>query len=438
MKKRILFAGIAAVCLSAAPAAAMLQSDFVNLCREGSPSEVALALQTGKVSAASAVQGVTPLMAAASSRGDAASTEKIRQLIRAGAEVNAADRAGMTALMYAARFSDKPGVIRALIDAGADVNARDRHGWTPLSHAAAKNYKPEIVMELVDAGSDVNVRDHQNVTPLMLAFRGGVSKATVTALLDSGADPALKDRKGRTAADYFRHSPLKNDADVAQALKAPPAIHPVDPPRFAAVCRFGTLQRLQSLIAAGTDPTTTVDGLTPLMWAALDNADPAVLKALLDAGADMDASDPEGRTALMYAAQNSAAAMKVLLDAGARFDSVDKNGRTALDYAQENTRIAQTDLLPLKRALETVNRVRAEGGKQLEAEKKARAAEAAKSAEELKNAQNEATDLRAQLEAEKEARAAEAAKSAGALKAAQDKAEELEKKLTAAETKKEN
>ena len=470
MKRKILFAGIAALLVTAGTAQAMLQSDFVELCRLGTPSEVALALQTGKVSAAAPVQGVTPLMAAASSRGEAASADKIRQLLNSGARVNDTDRTGMTALMYAARLSARADVLRALIDAGADVNARDRRGWTALSHAAAKNYNPGAVMELIDAGADVNVPDRQNVTPLMLAFRGGVGRSTVLALLDSGADASLKDRSGRTAADYFARSPLKNDAELAQALKETPAIRPVEPARFAAVCRFGTLQRLKSLIEAGTDPMITVDGLTPLMWAARDNSDASVLKVLLRAGLDVNARDPEGRTALMYAAQNSGSMLKTMIEAGARIDDEDSKGRTAYDYARESGKIPENELLPLKNSAEALNRVRAEGEKQLQAEKSARAADAAKAAETEKalqakideltaefNAekQGRAADaakaaetgktlqakidgLTAELDAEKQGRAADAAKAAGEVKALQDRAAELEKQLAAAETKKEN
>ena len=404
MKYRVFPAGTIGVLVAVAAACAMPQREFVSLCRDGSLSEVSLALQSGDVSPIQPAGGVTPLMAAASARGNAASTEKIRCLVDAGSDVAAVDKTGMTALMYAARFTDKPEVLRALIDAGSDVKAADRQGWTALSHAAAKNYESAAVMELIDAGSDVNAADRQGVTPLMLAFRGGVSRNTVLALLNCGAGAAQRDRNGRTALDYLKRSALNDDAEVVQAMKEAPRVRSVAPARFAAVCRFGVTARLKSLMEAGTDPEITVGGLTPLMWAARDAKDAGLLKALIEAGVDVNARDPEGRTALMYAAGNSGAALKTLLNGGAQFDCVDRAGKSACDYAVEMGKISAEDLLPLKAGMEVVNRAKAEGEKRLEAERAARTAERAAAAKELKSARSAVDELKSQLEAERAAK----------------------------------
>ncbi len=122
MSKKKLYAAAlaAALCLTAAvPVAAMTQKEFIDLCRTGSASEVALALSDAKLSAVSHVGGVTPLMAAASARGEAASVEKLQELIKAGAKVNAADSLGRTPLMYAAQSTDNPEIVHALLAAGA-------------------------------------------------------------------------------------------------------------------------------------------------------------------------------------------------------------------------------------------------------------------------------------------------------------------------------
>ena len=82
------------------------------------------------------------------------------------------------------------------------------------------------------------------------------------------------------------------------------------------------------------------------MWAARDNTDIDAIEALLDAGADIDARDVGGRTALMWAAKcNSDKFVNALIDAGADIHMRDDEGRSIADYAQENRKIESTETL---------------------------------------------------------------------------------------------
>ena len=371
-KAKMFVASLAVLCLSAGGAAAMTQREFVDLCRDGSPAEITLALRDEKLSPVKAASGVTPLMGAASARGAAASVEKLRLLIDAGAKVNVADGNGMTPLMYAAQFGDSPDAIRFLLSAGANREAQDRRGWTPLAFAAAKNSSVEMVNALVDAGADIDARARDGATPLLLALRGGANRGAVISLLDSGADRKAKDLPGRALNDYFKASRFKGDADIAARLQDAAGQKPLEPARLVQLCRFGSAQRLRSALKAGSDPNAAVDGLTPLMWGARDNRDKNVLDALIDAGADVNAQDPEGRTALMYAVKNPAA-VQTLMNAGARADLFDKNGRSALEYAEE-AGVKIDELGGLKAAVEN-HRARADyenrlGAQKAESEKK--------------------------------------------------------------------
>jgi hypothetical protein len=96
----------------------------------------------------------TPLSLAATG-GDAA---QIRKLIAEGADVNAPDKHGQTALMWAARKGDVE-AARLLVDARADLDVRDctSAGWTPLMHAIHKNQN-ELALLLIERGADVNAR----------------------------------------------------------------------------------------------------------------------------------------------------------------------------------------------------------------------------------------------------------------------------------------
>jgi hypothetical protein len=92
-----------------------------------------------------------------------------------------------------------PGEVQAAIDAGADVNARDMEGWTALMCAAQSNDNPEVISVLAEAGAEIDAPDNDGRTPLMCAAQGNANPEIVPALLKAGADLNAKDKEGKTA-----------------------------------------------------------------------------------------------------------------------------------------------------------------------------------------------------------------------------------------------
>jgi ankyrin repeat protein len=107
----------------------------------------------------------------------------------------------MTELMTAAYAGDLE-QVKQLLAAGADVNATDETGWTALMkacyNAEQKRGFADVVQVLIDAGANIEAPIGYGVRPLMLAAGYGET-AVVDALLKAGADVLAKNEGGFTA-----------------------------------------------------------------------------------------------------------------------------------------------------------------------------------------------------------------------------------------------
>jgi ankyrin repeat protein len=159
----------------------------------------------------------TPLIAAALHSRLAV----MEYLLAKGADVNARDRLGRSAL-WAAVWGDQPEAFRLLLSKDAAVEVSAKTGDT-LLFMAVEGGRLEMARELIARGAQVD-RPSRNplwrgYTPLQRAVTLRNAKA-VALLVEKGADPRVKNDQGQTAADLAAALPAGPDADAIRALLA--------------------------------------------------------------------------------------------------------------------------------------------------------------------------------------------------------------------------
>lgn len=308
-------------------------STFVNAVERGDVTVATVMLRLGanpNVNGNSSQEAGRPLLIQAVVNGQ---TTLVEALLRYGAEVDAVDKSGSTALLWAVEKGHIH-MLPLLFDAGSDIaSPRNRYAI----NIAVNRDRPEALKILLANGADANVEINEGETPLFFAVRRrnekiisqlkragakltlhGASQlgdtGAVRSLLNAGGDVNSRGGKGNTP--LILASGAGHDDTVQELLK-----------RHAKL----DLRNLQGYDA---------------LWIASQRGHTRIVEMLIDHNANVNNRYYSGMTALMIATVSGhAEVVKVLLEHGADASIEDAQGNTALSLASRRPLAAITSLL---------------------------------------------------------------------------------------------
>jgi ankyrin repeat protein len=271
-------------------------------------------------------------VADAAMKGD---VDAVRQLLRDGADVNAAQGDGMSALHWAAERGNFE-LTEMLLYAGANIEVVTRIGaYTPL-HMASRNGQSPVVSELLTAGSDVDARtDPGGATALHLAATAG-DASVIQLLVEAGAD--IDGREAEWQQTPLIFAAARNRVEAIHALLEAGA----DPDLAAEsvdLSAQGPIDRAAAKRSADVLSAFTNDGAwlpTAAQIQAAVRAGRQVYETGIDEDAEEEEEDPNARgrgapnilskgglTPLLHATrQGHLESITALLDGGASIDQV--------------------------------------------------------------------------------------------------------------------
>ena len=261
------------------------QTDLLaSLLRQGTP--VSLRTQ----------DGTSPLTYAAL-RG---SVTSVRLLLEHGADPNATNKAGVTALVWGAREIAK---VRLLLEAGGAPNVQTKLGNTPLIIAAAHAPSADVVRLLLEHGADLQSTNHRGTSALRNAVRAGELE-TAKVLLDRGAR---------------QNAEVNGSSDLSLAAGR------------------GDQEMVDLLLAHGADPNYS-KGRSALNAALLAQT-PGVVKRLLEIGARLDRRlDPGDVPSVVLSAYSEVGdpeIVQLMIDKGVDLNRINERGETVLTWAKK-------------------------------------------------------------------------------------------------------
>jgi ankyrin repeat protein len=249
--------------------------------------------------------------------------------------LNARGPEGSTPFMYAVLYTGTP-TLERLLKQGADPNRRNDANATALMWAATDLEKTRL---LLAHGADVNAHSSDMRTPLMIAARRPGNTAVVSLLLERGANPNPNPHPAAESSPLMEAATAGDAGSVELLLGRGAEVKDSGEPALEMAFSQRCPKCAALLIAKGLSKEDYSVALPNIAAFGDVNA----VRLMLDHGANVNAVDPLGRTALIYAAASDLLPLdvvKLLVDRGADINATDghklggDSGLTVLDIAK--------------------------------------------------------------------------------------------------------
>ena len=232
---------------------------------------------------------LTPLLAALEAKDE----ESAEALLDGGDDPNEVDGDGMNALHVAAWKGCRLPLFHRMLGMIHNVNAGDKCGWTALMWAASNNHLDMVTALMNHPGIDVNVQNRYKFTALHRAVSGNHPAIVAQFLRDDRIDCSLKDKYNKTPlklAIFRRHD------ECARILRE----HCTP---LGAALEVEDEESAEALLDGGDDPNDVDrEGRNALHMAAREGCRPPLFHRILGMIQNVNAVDKYGDTALMWAA----------------------------------------------------------------------------------------------------------------------------------------
>ncbi|KAI8650410.1 hypothetical protein NCS57_01374600 [Fusarium keratoplasticum] len=270
-----------------------------------------------------------------------------KRLIKNGADINATNHYGQTALHLAVSGNDRE-MTRTILDKGGDPNVQDYDGRTPL-HRAAETCDEETVKLLLDRKADCAIRNRWNEAPVRVARRAhrlAIMKMlqetqNVRQDLQERINVVMEGNSSRNrqvirsyAESAYEHAHIVINMDMDTAVQK-------NASQFSQTARKGNLDLVEDLIDIGVEPTPDA------LYLAAKEGHSDVVEVLADVMEDIDADVGWAGNALCTAACNLQGlnTIRVLLEKGADVNWQGGAYGCALQAATANYRLENVKLL---------------------------------------------------------------------------------------------
>jgi ankyrin repeat protein len=288
--------------------------------RRGDSALVASLLRQGTPANLRGENGTTPLLLAARYRN----AECVKLLLDHGADPNSANEEGATALHWGAGSLE---VVRLLLERWADPRARTQLGNTPLISAAAYPGSGQVVKLLLEKGADPHAWNGEGDTALTQAVMARDLEC-VKLLAERGAVKSFNERpEGKRGEKTALRLAASGAPAIAEVLLDHGAEIDHDDAVFTGHALNAALFEENAEVArlliergANLQLKSAIGKVPPMVWSAYrETEDTSIAEMLLKKGADINAANEYGETALTWARRRGHQRMvSLLLETGAR------------------------------------------------------------------------------------------------------------------------